>query len=501
MSIRIFLILVFSTHFTFAQKVITPRSSAMPQTSATLQASATPEASAKLQASATLQIPAPAIFVIKNVNVITMASQSKIIEHASVVVNGNIIQSINGPVPKNATVIDGTGKWMIPGFIDSHVHLPTDTYLRERAPTQAPDLSFNTQDLMTPFVANGVTTILDLNSTMQTFAQKKEIEKGYALGPRIALAALINGGDGKGRVANTAQEGRLLVKQAKQEGYDFIKVYSGLNIETYDAIIDEAYKQGMKTLGHIPDAFAGKIEQAFIPHFGLVAHAEEFSKKSDSFSVSDAQRFAKLAADNGTWLSPTLTAMVWIARQTSSVDSIKYAPALKYVHPLLQSKWLTANNYAKNASPESIIYFNKMVKYHFQLVKSFRDAGVPIIAGTDAGVSGVIAGFSLHDELELLVQAGLTTQEALNSATLLSAQWLGIDQKVGSIEIGKFADLILLDENPLTDIKNIRKISGVFVNGNWLDKKKLSRMLSDLARLNTANKDKFDWKKVMSNQN
>jgi imidazolonepropionase-like amidohydrolase len=139
-----------------------------------------------------------------------------------------------------------------------------------------------------------------------------------------------------------------------------------------------------------------------------------------------------------------------------------------------------------------------MVKFHFLLVKAFKEAGVPIVAGTDAGVSGVVAGFSLHDELALLVQAGLTAQEALNSATLLSAQWLGIDKQIGSIEPGKFADLILLDKNPLTDIHHTRKIAGVFVNGNWLDKVKINEMLTNLANRNVANKDKFDWHSLMN---
>jgi imidazolonepropionase-like amidohydrolase len=427
-------------------------------------------------------------FVIKNVNVITMNPSNEVINNATVVISENQIESINGTIPKNATIINGKGKWLIPGLIDAHVHLPTDGYFGQKFPTQVPDLVFNTQDIMTPFVANGVTTVLDLNATMETFGQKKAIEKGYIIGPRIALAALINGGNGQGRIANTAEEGRIMVRNAKIEGYDFIKVYSKLNIETYNAIVDEAFKQGLKTIGHIPNAFQGKLDQAFIPHFGMV----------EGFSVQDALRFAKLSKDNGTWLSPTLTTMVWIAKQTHSIDSIKNLTSLKYVHPLLQSKWLTANNYVKNASPENATNFDNMVKFHFQLVKAFKEAGVPIVAGTDAGVSGVVAGFSLHDELELLVQAGLTPQEALNSATLLAAQWLGNDKQIGTIETGKFADLILLDDNPLTDIKNTRKIAGVFVNGKWLDKTKINLMLADLSNRNTADKNKFDWKTIMS---
>lgn len=436
--------------------------------------------------------------VIKQVNIITMTSPDTVIKNATVVISNNRIESINGAIPKNATVIDGKGKWLIPGLIDLHVHLAADAYFGPKNPAQLPDLNFNTQDLMTPIIANGVTTVLDLNASMETFGQKKAIEKGYIVGPRMALAALINGGGGQGRIANTAEEGRILVRNAKTEGYDFIKVYSKLNIETFNAIVDEAYKQGMKTVGHIPNVFKGKTEQAFVPHFGMVAHAEEFSKNADSFNLQTAARFAKLSKDNGTWLSPTLTTMVWIAKQTHSIDHIKNLPALKYVHPLLQSKWLTANNYVKNASPENAARFDSMVNFHFLLIKAFKDAGVPIVAGTDAGVSGVVAGFALHDELELLVQAGLTPPEALQAATVLAAQWLGIDKEAGSIEAGKLADLVLLDANPLTDIKNTRKIAGVFVNGIWMDSTTLNTMLADLAKRNTADKDKFDWKTLMS---
>ncbi|GAB2623848.1 amidohydrolase family protein [Emticicia sediminis] len=437
------------------------------------------------------------IYAIKNVNVITMTSNA-VINNATVVVSENRIESINGAIPKNAKIIDGKGKWLIPGLIDTHVHLSVDSYFGPKLPTQAPDLTFNTQDIMTPIVANGVTTVWDLNSTMETFGQKKEIEKGYIVGPRIVLAALINGGAGQGRIANTAEEGRIVVRNAKAEGYDLIKVYSKLSIETYNAILEEAHKLGLKTIGHIPNAFQGKLEQAFNTHFGMVAHAEEFSKHSENFSLQDVQKFAKLAKDNETWLSPTLTTMDWIAKQSRSIENIKTLQSLKYVHPLFQSKWLTANNYVKNATPENIAYFDNMVKFHFQLVKAFKDAGIPIVAGTDAGVSGVVSGFALHDELELLVQAGLSTQEALNAATVLPAQWLGIDKQIGTVETGKLADLLLLDENPLTDIKNTRKIAGVFVNGKWLDKAKINYMLSDLASRNTADKDKYDWKTIIN---
>jgi len=227
----------------------------------------------------------------------------------------------------------------------------------------------------------------------------------------------------------------------------------------------------------------------------MVAHAEEFAKQTDDFSDRDAKSFAQLAKENGTWLTPTLTAMVSIAAQARSLDAIRNLKSLQYVHPILQSKWLTSNNYNRNSNPELIAHLDKIVNFNARLVRFFKEAGVPIVAGTDAGVSGVVGGFSLHDEIELLVEAGLTPEEALTSATRLPALWLGIDNEVGTIEIGKYADLVLLDANPLVNIKNTQEIFGVFVNGRWVDRSRIRAMLSDLSKRNTALKQKYDWKK------
>jgi imidazolonepropionase-like amidohydrolase len=434
--------------------------------------------------------------VIKNVNVIPMTSPNNVLPNATVVINNSRIEALNSAIPKNAEIIDGKGKWLIPGLIDMHVHTPTDFSIGEKLPTQAPDITFNTQDLMTPFITNGVTTIFNLNANVESFSQRKEVEKGNVIGPRMALAALINGGNGSGIIADMPEDGRQAVRDAKAEGYEFIKLYSQLKPETYLAIVDEAYKHGLKTVGHIPNDFQGKLDQAIVPHFGMVAHAEEFSKHAKDFSNQEAKRFAMLAKENGTWLSPTLVPMVWIASQAHSLDSLKTLPALQYVHPLLQSKWLTANNYNRNTTPERAAYFDKLVKFHFQIVRTFKEAGVPMVAGTDTGVSGVVGGFSLHDEMELLQEAGLTPEESLASATRLPAIWLGLNGEIGTIEVGKLADLVLLESNPLDDVKNTRRISGVFVNGQWLDKAKLKVMLADLSKRNAASKDKFDWKKT-----
>ena len=167
---------------------------------------------------------------------------------------------------------------------------------------------------------------------------------------------------------------------------------------------------------------------------------------------------------------------------------------LKYVHPLIQDKWLTSNNYNKHSSSEFIEYLDSLITFHKEIVVAFKNAGVPMVTGTDAGTSGIVTGFSLHDELELLVDSGLTNEEALFSATRLPAEWLEIENNIGTIEINKYADLILLDANPLEDIKNTRTINGVFVNGTWLDKEQIEKMLSNLEKWNLSNKEKYKWK-------
>lgn len=424
-----------------------------------------------------------------------MTLENKVIEHATIIIKDGKIESINEHVVDNVETIDGSGKWLMPGLIDMHIHALANINFGEKRPTKGATFFVDNQDFMTPFIANGVTTIFDLNSRVEHIAQRNEILNGNVIGPRMALAALINGGKGDGKIANTPADGRQTVRISKADGYGFIKVYSQLDKETYKAIVDEADKQGMKVIGHIPNAFRGGIEEAFVPHFGMVAHAEELTKHTKDFSEGDARLFAQLAKKNGTWLMPTLTVIERTADQARSLDSIRNLEALIYMHPLIRNKWLTANKANQGTSHERVAKLEKIIRFNKLLVKAFRAAGVPIVAGTDAGCSGVVFGFSLHDELALLVEAGLTPEEVLLSATRLPATWLEIEDLVGTVEAGKYADLILLDANPMDDIKNTRKIAGVFLNGRWIAKEQIDVMLADLARRNADNKDRYEWKK------
>ncbi|MET0946641.1 MAG: amidohydrolase family protein, partial [Flavobacterium sp.] len=228
------------------------------------------------------------IYVIRNVNIVPMTAENKIIKNATLVIKQSKIFSINGTIPDDAKIIDAKSKWLIPGLIDMHVHNLADINFASNYPTSGATLFSDTQDFMLLYIANGVTTVFELSARVEHFGQRNEIIKGNVIGPRIALAFLIDGGNGSGNLANTPDDGRQTVRIAKAQGYEFIKVYSGLNIETYKAIVDEALKKQMKVVGHIPNAFRGRLEEAFVSNFNMVAHAEELSKQSKELTDEDA---------------------------------------------------------------------------------------------------------------------------------------------------------------------------------------------------------------------
>lgn len=431
-------------------------------------------------------------FAIKNVNIHTMVKGKEALINTNIVIKNKKIVSIAEPIPDNILVIDGRGKWLIPGLIDMHVHGVADFNFGEDELNRETNLFFDTQDVMTPYIANGVTTIFDLDARPENFAQRNEIKKGNVIGPRIALAKFIDGGEGINKV-NSPVEGRLAVRLAKFDGYGFIKVYSFLNIATYEAIIDEAQQLGMKVVGHIPISFKTRINDAFIPHFGMIAHAEELARWAKENTDEEALRLATLVKNNNTWVTPTLTVMDWITKQARTLDDIKQLSSLKYLHPIFQDKWINNNSY--QSSPEFIAHVDRIADFNKKLVRALKSLDVPIVVGTDAMVSGVMPGFSVHDELKLLVEAGLTPKEALNSATNLAAQWLGTHKTSGTIEVNKIADLILLNSNPFIDISNTTDIYGVAVNGRWLSDKIIDSMLKNLAAKNKQSQGKYEWGK------
>jgi imidazolonepropionase-like amidohydrolase len=285
------------------------------------------------------------------------------------------------------------------------------------------------------------------------------------------------------RMAGTPEDGRQAVRDIKAEGYDFVKVYGALNVDTFLAIVDEAQKQKLRTLGHIPLKARDNIDAIFVPNYTMVAHAEEFAHLSHSMSDEEIAHFVELAKRNGTALTASLTLDDRILEQTrGGLATLKSRPELRYLHPGVAPVWFEMNRYVTRNSPERIAQLEKTVEFNRKLVKAFVQAGIPVFAGTDSLVPGVMPGFALHDELEAMSAAGMTNEQVLQSATRMAMEWLGVAADRGTVEAGKRADLLLLDADPLANVANTRKIAAVIAGDRYLTRSDLDGMLEKLTK-------------------
>jgi imidazolonepropionase-like amidohydrolase len=438
-----------------------------------------------------LAVQARADLLIEHVNVISMLPDQDVQTDMNVLIKGDRIASITSasagrPDSAGAESIDARGQWLMPGLSDMHVHLESDRLFRLYTKNPSiPNGTVRLADALLPYVANGVLQIAVLSSTPETIAQRDEVENGRVLGPHIALAAMIDGPQpawpvGMTRVAATPSDGRQAVRDVAAEGYEFVKAYEKLDLETFVAICDEAKKMNIKVIGHLPQDGKGLTQQFFAPGFSMIAHAEEIAQQEDPPAADNIERYAQWAKKNGTWLTSTLTVDDRIFEMMSRPETLKSRPEMQYLAPGVRQMAIEGNHYVKGANPGWIAHVQRVVDFNRKLIPAFAAAGVPIVAGTDAMVPGIVPGFSLHDELEALANAGLSNRQVLESTTRLPAEWLGTSHDRGVVATGKRADLLLLGSNPLERIENTRDIRGVIVSGKLHARKELDERMEDL---------------------
>jgi imidazolonepropionase-like amidohydrolase len=435
--------------------------------------------------------PRPAVLVLEHVTVLPLTGKDpQEIRDASVVISDGRISSITPPgkahLPGHARRIDARGKWLMPGLSDMHVHTLNDRMLRLGSPdARVPDGTLRHEDLFVPYVVNGVSQVLDLQSMSETVGQRMEIESGRVLGPHMALAAMIDGSPplwppGMVRVALTPEDGRQAVRDAHAEGYDFIKVYSRLRLETFSAIVDEARQLKMRVVGHIPARGEGLTEKFFQPGFDLVAHAEEFAQQTNPPDLQAIPHYVEMARRNGTWLVATLTLDERILEETTHPETLRSRPEIRVLPEPMRTVVLEHNPYVARNSPGFVQAVQQIIEFNRQLVRAFVAAGIPVLTGTDSTVPGIVPGFALHDELEALARAGMSNQQVLESTTRLTSEWLGVAADRGTVEPGKRADLLLLEADPREDVANTRRIFAVILGGRYLGRPELDRMVGTL---------------------
>jgi hypothetical protein len=408
---------------------------------------------------------AASIAAFVHVTVIPMNRDGSV-QDCTVVVRDRHILTIgpagNTPIPPHAQLIDGRGKYLIPGLIDMRVHI------------------YNPGEMLL-YIANGITTVRNLNSHPQHLLWRDRINAQKMFGPTILTAGpLID-------VVETAGQGKRLVMEQSRAGYDAVETGANASAEGFHAMATTARALGVLLFGPV-NANVGLKGTVRAPQFFSVERAAQFATllfkgNPDTPEVSISE--AAVEIENAKlWFAPSLVSSANAIQEVDDLPRLLRQPEIRYLTPWAQQDW-SAPHYSWPRSPGSqqAAGFRGNLSFEKKVVSVMHRNGVPMILGTDAMEVGTVPGFSVKQELANLVEAGLTPFEALQAATRNASDWFVHPEGggvFGTITRGERADLVLLDADPLADIGNVSKIQGVMLQGRWLPKAKLQRMLEAL---------------------
>lgn len=378
------------------------------------------------------------------------ADQTAIIQGNRIIGIGRADQVV---IPKGAAVIEASGQFLIPGLWDMHVHLGNAT-----------------EAALPVLVSYGITGVRDMGSPSYATLHRWSLEalSGKRIGPRIvSCGPILHSGPAYfwGTEVHNPEEGRATVDRLALEGVDFIKVTSDIDRDTYFAIAEEARKVDLPLSGHLPANESGigfKVSGVEASNAGQksLEHSQGIPLP---FEEKDTSLLPTLTR-NGTWVVPTLTAYWARAHVHELAETADKDPRIKHIAPTFRQFWEAQ---LKDYGTKNDIQL-KVLQWRMEEVPELSRAGVGLLAGTDTGFPYVFPG-DVIKELELFVQAGLTPLQALQTATLNPARYLNKESEMGSVEVGKIADLVLLNANPLSDIRNLRSIQAVVLNGRLLE--------------------------------
>jgi imidazolonepropionase-like amidohydrolase len=445
---------------------------------------------------------------IRNVTVIP-ATGAQPIANVTVVIRGEHITAI-GPagttsIPRGARVINGTGKFLLPGFIDMHAHL---------SKTRSSALGL--------FVANGVTTLRDMGGDHEELLRwRREIRGGVRIGPRIFMAGpYLEATRNIERMRNdppservepfertrigvgSPEEARRIVAQLATREIDFLKIRTVQDRETYLELNKAADAHRLKLVGHvsgIPPEVVLSAQQDGVEH--------GFYPSLDGKSREERLAIWRKFAERGVAVVPTLVALFEsVFPPTDKLRAIvedehaRLDPRRQYLSKYLVLDW---REQVLEATDERRQILRKI--WEETARRDFREmheAGVELLIGSDAAVLNVFPGYTLHDEIALFVsELGMTSAEAIERATRRSAKFLGISDQIGTVEPGKIADLVLLDANPLEDIRNTRRINAVILRGTLYDGVGIKRILAGVRAAPDIKTDDWGRKSTIKNRN
>jgi imidazolonepropionase-like amidohydrolase len=372
------------------------------------------------------------------------------VENSVVIVRDGRIAAVGGKVPKGMAVLDGKGKTLLPGLWEMHIH--------------ASGVEFGPA-----LLAAGITTARDCGGEFDYLvAARDAVAKRGAIGPRLLLAGLVDAGGLKafGHVtAETPEEGRAVVERYHAAGFEQIKLYTFLKPEVVKAIAEEAHKLGMTVTGHVPQALnafegveAGMDQINHLNYVSSMMRPAGGGRGAIDVQSDAARQAIQFFKDHHTVVDPTAG---WgeMAGHSKEVDVASFEPGITKAPAVLDVKFRGMGG-ATTAEQ-----MHARTAQTLAVIGALHKAGVIIVPGSDTG----LVGYGLHRELELYVQAGMTPLEAIQAATIVSARAMKLERDSGTVEVGKRADLILVDGDPLRDIGELRKVSKVVANGRVFD--------------------------------
>ena len=422
--------------------------------------------------------------VIHSVNVIPM-DEERIIQNQTVLIKDGKVNAIGTKVKysKDALIINGSGKYLIPGLAEMHAHVPPIDDLEPM------------KEVLFLFAANGITTIRGMLGHPKHLELRSKINNGEINGPRFYTT----GPSFNGISVKTAESGAEMVRKQKEMGYDFLKLHPGLTKTTFAAISTTAHEVGIPFVGHV--SFGVGVWRAIDAGYSSIDHLDGFvealvpgidtlnDQQSGLFGMfvgyradeSKIPSLMKALKEKNIWVVPTQSlAERWFAPDYDA-ESFRNDPHSKYMKPELVDQWIQSKKTLQSNEKYNASEMEQFIKLRRKLILECQKNGVGLLLGCDAPQVFNVPGFSTHNELAYLVESGLTPYQALRTGTVNVGNYLNLKDS-GTIKVGAVADLVLINGNPLTDIKQTQSIEGVMLNGRWLSKTEIELGLKKLEK-------------------
>lgn len=407
-------------------------------------------------------------YAFMNVTVVPMDSDRTIPDQTVLVRDGRIISlapSASAMIPAGAERIDGRGKYLMPGFTEMHGHVPSQR-------------SAFAENVLALYALAGVTTVRGMQGAPAQLEMRRAVMSGELLGPTLVLSGpAMSGGN-----TPTPAAGARKVRDFHAAGFDLLKIHEGLSPATYDSIVAVAKALRMPFGGHVPDDVG--VKRALEAGQGTIDHLDNYVESIGTTEFAgagpDAQMREMVAATRAANAAVVPTMALWEAVVGHAApDTMGTRPELRYVPPQMVTQWTAQLNNRRTQANRAEVA--ELVQRRNRLLAMMRDGGVRILFGTDAPQMFSVPGFSVRREMTSMVAAGLTPWEIMRSGTSAVAEHFGAAGDFGTVAVGRRADLVLLDGNPLESVGNFSKQAGVMVRGQWLPRSEIERRLAAIS--------------------